>query len=339
MAAENIGLVEVELEQEEDSGHRTYSATYKVRHNEDDGPYTVLNATGLPAIGDYWVHDRGLETDTYARRNPYAKIKAVVSSEKTDISHVEVKFTTKPFKRCQDVQIGNPLLEPAKLSGTFSEQMQKAIFDRHWNAIRSSAMTPYEDIEQETSFPTVEVSVNVASSPVALITSKLHYLNDSTMWGLPAGCIKFSSASWERLYYGVCSYYYNLKMGFKIRFPYTVPTASKIRRRKKDTDTDSDGDITYDEIVVPGNVIVPGWVVARVDSSNGRIKMPGGSGNTQAHTGFAKDAQADNMPFIFLDGQGNEAVKDVNGNIPFVVNIWELYSYTNLLTLPIPSSL
>ena len=339
MSARNLGLIEVELEQEEESGHRTYSATYKVAHDEDDGPYTILSATGLPAIGDYWVHDRGTETDTYARRNPYAKIKAVVTGEKTDISHVEIKFSTKPFKRCQDVQIGNPLLEPAKVSGTFSEQTQKAIFDRHWNAIRSSAMTPYDDIEAESSYPTVEISVNVASSPVALITSKLHRLNDSTLWGLPAGCVKFSSASWERLYYGVCSYYYNLKMGFKVRFPYTVPTAAKIRRRKKDADTGADGDIDYDQIVTPGNVTLPGWTIARVDSSSGRVVGPGGSINSQAATIFKKDGQADNLPFIFLDGKGQEAFKDADGNIAFVVNVWELYDYANLLTLPIPSTL
>ncbi len=339
MSATSLGMHSYEFEQEEDTGHRTYTANYKVRHDVEDGPYTILSAGGLPAIGDGWEFELGSESDSFARRNPYAKIKAMVEGERTDISLVELKFSTKPFRRCQDEQIGNPLLEPAKISGTFTEQTQKAEHDRNWRAIFSSAMTPYEDVEAETSYPTVDISLNVGSSPVAMITSKLHRLNDSTLWGLPAGCVKFSTASWERLYYGTCSYYYNLKMGFKIKFPYTVPTGTPVRRMKTDTDTEADGEITEDQIVIPGNVTVPGWVVARVDASNGRVKIPGGATNSQAQTQFLKDPQGDNMPFIFLDGHGNEAIKDENGTIAFVVNIWEIYHYTNLLTLPIPSTL
>jgi hypothetical protein len=33
-------------------------------------------------------------------------------------------------------------------------------------------------------------------------------VNDATLWGLPARCIRFSDAKWQRKIYGSCFYYY-----------------------------------------------------------------------------------------------------------------------------------
>lgn len=334
--AKVTGLLSVEFEQDEETGHRTFTAKYKVAHDIDEGPLAIESADGLPAIGDHWEPEELNEIDEFARRTPYAKVTYMVEGEKTTYSLVEVHFTTKPIKRCQDTQIENPLLEPPKISGTFTEQTQKALFDKYWSQIRNSAGEPYTDIEREFSYLTVDISVNVDESPVSLIARKLHNLNDAELWGLPAKCIKLSAASWETLYWGVCTKYYKLSMGFKIRPPYTIPATSTVRRKKKPGDPSS---TEFEWIVVPGNATFGGWVFATPDMSSSRIRAPGSNGSSQVSTILQRDQMGDTMAGILLDGHGNPATRDGDGNMNFAVGVFELYDESNLLELPIPDEL
>jgi hypothetical protein len=46
---------------------------------------------------------------------------------------------------------------------------------------------------------------------VALINK----VNDAPLWGLPARCVRFSDARWQRNVYGNCFYYFNVQYTFE----------------------------------------------------------------------------------------------------------------------------
>lgn len=336
--AKVIGLHTVEFEQEEESGHRTFTAKYKVAHDIDEGPLAIESADGLPAIGDHWEPDELDEIDEYARRTPYAKCTYMVEGERANYSIVEIHFTTKPIKRCQDTQIENPLLEPPKISGSFIEQTMKAVYDIALNPVMNSAGERM-DVEIEASSLTVDISVNVDESPISLIATMLHKLNDAELWGLPAKCIKLSTASWETLYWGVCTKYYKLNMGFKIRAPYSIDSGIPIRRKKNPGDPTS---TEYEWVVEPGNVTttVGGWVYAAYDRSAGRVRQPGANASSQMNTILQRDQMGDTVDGFLLDGKGKQAVRDPNtGLYNSAIVIFEFYKTANLLELPIPDEL
>ena len=69
MSAAVQGLVEWKLSTDE-LAYRTYTAKYKIRCTDvNDGPQVVSNATGLPAIGDYWNYGNDLDPWCWCRPN------------------------------------------------------------------------------------------------------------------------------------------------------------------------------------------------------------------------------------------------------------------------------
>ena len=51
---------------------------------------------------------------------------------------------------------------------------------------------------------------------MAFIDSFLDCVNDAPFWGYPRRCVKFSSRSWDRKFYGQCEVYYTLHLEFDI---------------------------------------------------------------------------------------------------------------------------
>jgi hypothetical protein len=98
-------------------------------------------------------------------------------------------------------------------------------------------------------------------------------VNDATLWGLPARYIKLSSIRWQRLLYGVCSYYYKMHYEF---------------------------DINYES-----------WDRWLWDKGT-RYLAPGGTGGNEEHYVQAKDSNDENVKEVFLDGTGHKATSQLN---------------------------
>lgn len=194
-----------------DEGHRTYTLNQKVASDSsEDGPATIFFTPGLPQVGAFW--DYGNDYDAWAFCNPRRRIFPLDHKEgdPTQLWGVTSYFTTIPFKRCQDNQIDDPLLEPDRISGGFTKYTQEEAFDKDGNPIVNSG---YEfikgpQVEFDRNRPTVRVEQNVLNLELDVFAQMIDRVNQNPMWGLPPRTVKLSNASWERLIYGTCGYYF-----------------------------------------------------------------------------------------------------------------------------------
>ena len=114
------------------------------------------------------------------------------------------------MKRCNTTSIENPLAEPQKVSGTFIKYTRELVWDKDGDLLIYSSHEPIKggDVEFDRNRPSVRVEQNVSGLGLATFAAMVDTLNDATLWGLVARCIKLDNVSWERKLYGVCTYYY-----------------------------------------------------------------------------------------------------------------------------------
>lgn len=210
----------VELGRDKD-GHREYKVVYLVESDDgSDGPYAVMNAPGLPAIGVTWNLYAG-DGDPWAFCHPDMRVSIheEKEGEKPAVWRVEQKFSTKPLTRCQDETIEDPLLEPQKISGGTSRFTEEGVWDKDGDLIKNSSHEPIRGPQNEwdADRDIVRIEQNVASLGLATFSGMKNTLNDAPLWGMPARHIKLSSISWERLLYGVCNFYYKRIFEFEVR--------------------------------------------------------------------------------------------------------------------------
>lgn len=312
-----------------EEGHRTYYVKSKVKTTDfDDGPKTVMACSGLPTIGSTWSGAYfGNDSDTVAYCTPYMKIDILSEKEgdKNKYWTVEQKFTTMPLKRCADEEIEDPLLEPQKVSGSFTKFTKEVAYDRHGDIIRNSAHQPFagQIVEFDDNRPTVRIQQNVASLGLELFTEMVDTVNNATLWGLSARKIKLSNVSWERQVRGVCDYYYTRTFDFEINF-------QTFDKRALDKGTKALNGYFH-----PSTGL---WTLRNI---NGNPPDPW----NPTHFCTIKDLQGENIECL-LNGAG-EPIQDANGpgtgtgtsgDSPYYYTI-EYYNETNFLLLGIPTSL
>lgn len=199
-------------------GHRSYNIKWLVQAAAtSEGPYSILNAAGLPTPGTPWAF--GSDSDPWAFCSPECEVRPVIEKERSDLWQVEQNFTTKPMKRCQETPIENPLMEPPQIEGSFLKFIRAAIEDWTGTPIENSAkelITDPEIVDKDEGYPTVLITQNVLTLDLELTTSLMHKLNDAEMWGMPAKHIKLSDWRWQRLLYGVCDYFYRVSYEFEV---------------------------------------------------------------------------------------------------------------------------
>lgn len=217
MAGTLRGPIDWSLSRDQE-GHRDYSVKWHVTTDDvDDGPRTVLNTPGLPAIGATWA--MGNDADNWAFCWPEVKITPKYTPNEPHVDWVvEQKFSTRPLKRCQDDPIENPLDEPPKISGGFSKFTEEATQDKDGNPILNSAHERIRGalVEFDSNRPTVSISMNLASLPLASFSSMINTVNDATLWGMGPRKVKLSNVSWSRQLYGTCNFYFTVTYEFEV---------------------------------------------------------------------------------------------------------------------------
>jgi hypothetical protein len=221
MSAAVVGGPRVWAGSRDDDGYREFTVTHLVKTTSvSDCPYTVMFASGLPAIGSVW--NFGTTTDFWAFCYPYMKVS--LHEHKAGDPHfwyaVDQKFSTKPMKRCQDTQVEDPLLEPQQVRGNFGKYTIEAVYDRNGSLIKSSSHEQIRgrQVEFDNNKPTVSITQNVASLGLSTFSQMIDTVNDGPMWGLSARMVKLSNAPWERKVYGKCHYYYTRTFDFDIDY-------------------------------------------------------------------------------------------------------------------------
>lgn len=307
----------------DDEGHRTWTIVHLVgTTSKNDGPSTVMVTSGLPQVGDDWQF--GNDNDTWAFCLPYMKITPqtpIEEGEWVKVWRVEQKFTTKPTWRCQTATIEDPLSEPQKISGSFVKYTKEATRNRYGVPIRSSSHEPFhgQQVEFDHNRPTVRIEQNVATLGLSTFATMIDKVNDSTLWGLPARCVKLSNVSWERKVYGTCSYYYTRTFEFDIDYNtfdrFIIDEGNKVLNGKWNTTTKE-------------------WELINI---NGSPPDP----NNPRH--FIKAVDFNNQPIrLPLNGAGlpvdPSSTGTGTGGTLYQMEI-EYYGEENFLTLSIPSSL
>lgn len=316
----------------DDEGHRTYAVKHFVTTDAiQDGPQVVLTAANLPQVGDVW--NFGNDSDLWAFCWPTMKISSASGDqESTKIWTVEQKFTTKPFKRCQDTVIENPLLEPQKVSGTFVKYTKEVTKDRNGEFILNSAHEHLRgpQVEFDHNRPQVHIEQNVADLDLATVAQMVDTVNDSTLWGLGARKIKLSNFSWERLYYGICFAYYKRIFDFDIdfnTFDRKIPDeGSKVLNGEWETE---------DECATGTGTSVSGWKLLNICGAAPDPDNP-------AHFCRYKDRFGEPAR-VMLDGAGLPADSMVISGTGTIstgavdeIDV-EYYGESNFLTLSIPT--
>lgn len=313
MAGSLQGRLDWRVKRDQD-GHRNYDIQWLVRSHYSDGPAEILATTNLPRPGSHWAF--GGDLDLWAFCSPECEVRPVHTREKGEWWIVDQKFTTRPFRRCQDTQIENPIFEPYRLNGSFVRYMKEAKVDRHGEPLVSSSHELFKGapVEFEECNFCLRIQFNSLLMPLAIVTPLMNNVNDNNLWGLPKRTIKFSNFSFERLLWGVCNYYYSIEMEFDIDF------------RTHDRDVPDEGT----RCLIGWN---PGSRDAKIDPLG--IDADTGEPNWKLPKNFVAYVDKFGNPArVLLDGKGRPiGVADD----PFLITI-EKYEETNLLMLGIPSS-
>lgn len=209
----------------DNEGGRSYTITYRVESDDHlDGPSTVRATPGLPLVGAMWAVDN--DFDPWAFCSP---AHTITQSEEGELYwDVTLNFATpKPLggsgppegtqRRCNDSEVENPLAEPPRLSFGSTKYSEEAPFDRFGGAIASSSFEPFRGQvnEWDANRTSIRIEMNVATfAQCALAFSMRDCVNALPLWGYPVRCVKLSSVTADRKYYGTCFEYFTLTLDF-----------------------------------------------------------------------------------------------------------------------------
>lgn len=205
-------------------GWRTFTVTHLIKAESTDGPYRVMNTSGLPLPGTFWNFGGDQDVWSWCRPDMEVKPHDHKEGDPTVYWTVTQTFSNKPdesaTKRCQDTQTENPLLEPAKVSGSLTKTQVEAVYDRFGRPIVTSSWELIRGPlnEWDNNRPSIEIEQNVATLDGYLLESMIDTVNSAILWGRPRRTVKFSNYSWDKIWYGQCAYYYKRKLRFDINY-------------------------------------------------------------------------------------------------------------------------
>lgn len=304
-----------------DDGHREYKLTYLVATTDpDDGPQTALFAPGLPYPGAIWSQGNDLDPWAFCLPNP----SAIPHQEKEGDPHrywkCEFTFTTIPQKRCQDTPIEDPLLEPPKISGSFTNYTKEVDVDRNGNPIRSTSFEKLRGVEFDANRPTVKIEQNVINLQLSTFAPMINTLNNAALWGMSARRIKLSNVTWERKLLGSCGFYYTRTLEFDVD-----PDGKTFDREF----LDEGSKVLHGQWTKAGDCITPVWYLTPI------------CGTTPVHTNpmhyiAYKDVTGENTTTPFSKTFRGEPPMDENDVRKITV---EYYPESNFMLLGIPTTL
>lgn len=202
-------------------GHRTYKIIYLVECVSTDGPAVALRTPGLPFPGSRWIVDSDI--DLWATCRWDAEVAPLVDDgDPNTLFAITFTFSTKPFDRksCKDTELTDPLLEPYKISGSFTKYTEEAATDRLGLYITNSAHEQLRgpQVEFDANRPQVRIEQNVMRLDLPIFSQMVDCVNAYPMWGLGPRKIKLSNVTWEKKFQGSCQPYYTRTFEFEIRY-------------------------------------------------------------------------------------------------------------------------
>jgi hypothetical protein len=201
-------------------GHRDYMVRWRVESDLDDGPANVMNTPGIAVPGNLWLIDADSDLLAYCTMELKARVDSnYKQGEPSKFWTLDQKFTTRPYKKCQDEQIDSPLDQPQEVEGTFIRGTEEGVMDRFGIDITNSAFERIRGKHNEwnSSILQVKVTQNVANLDLTTIYGVRDHVNDGVMWGFDPRCVLLTEIGWKRKYYGLCYVYYTREFTFEVK--------------------------------------------------------------------------------------------------------------------------
>jgi hypothetical protein len=202
-----------------EEGDEIYTLKWKVETTAvADGPDVAWTAPGLPYPGASLNVGNTVNPWAFFQGKGSAKLlKQDVNRKWWDLTTV---FNTKPITRCSQSKVDDPLLEPHRVRGSFTQVMEEAIKDNSGNVIENSVKQRFTgpQVQRPKSYPTVELEMNVAWINLAWMAEYADSVNNNVQWGQPIRTIKCTVGPWERVLYGSCYYYFVVRFTFELRY-------------------------------------------------------------------------------------------------------------------------
>lgn len=210
--------------QRDSEGYRTYKVIHRVECARTDGPATVMQTPGLPLPGALWSFMDDVDVFAWCRNDMTVQMSSP-PGRPCRFYDVEQTFSNKPpsddRQRCNDTPVEDPLMEPMRVSGSFTRYTEEAVYDRFGRELKTSS---HEQIrgpqaEFDANRPTVKIEQNVADLQLDLLSRMMAdggSLNDSPLWGVIIRGVRLAQVSWTKKYYGQCYAYYTRVLDFEI---------------------------------------------------------------------------------------------------------------------------
>lgn len=201
----------------DEEGHRDYTLTWGVETDDAlDGPDTAFTAAGLPTPGASLNVGNAVDAWAFYNRKGSARLRKVNANRKAwDITTV---FSSRPPKRCNTSAFEDPLLEPHRVSGDFSQAMEEALQDNAGDPIANSSEQRYTGalVQKPTSRPIVKLQMNVAWIDLDWMAAYADSVNSDVWWSQPVRTIKCTVGPWERRNYGTCNFFFVVNFTFEL---------------------------------------------------------------------------------------------------------------------------
>ncbi len=195
--------------------HRTYTSVYQVITDDvNDGPITVVNASGIPNYGAsyQWGNDSDSWAFCQAAHPRLVNVKDTSRQWYVTITHSTIARTQQDFNR------ESPLDWRPIISGSFAKFTKAATQDKDGNPITNSVEEPFVPaLEMDDSRDSLVIQVNTPSINLALRAQARNKVNSSTIWGLPSRAVKLNQWAWGVRYYGLTPYIEN-QFEFEINY-------------------------------------------------------------------------------------------------------------------------
>ncbi len=257
-------------------GHREYKITFRVEVTVPtaDGPAVAANCPGLPVVGSYWIIRN--DVDVWAWCRPDTEVRAEKDGEPSRFWDVTKTFSTKPLQRCSERNFEDPLLEPMKISGSFTKYQEEATHDRFGAQLVNSSHEQIRgpQVEFDKNRPQVKIEQNVPLLQLDTCAALVDCVNINTMWGLPPRTVKLSNFSWERKFHGLCNVYYTRSFEFDVNYSTWDRTIMDEGSKVIKGHWDADANWVLDKILgVDPNPFNPSHFIKATDFSGNPMKV------------------------------------------------------------------
>jgi hypothetical protein len=180
-------------------GHREYRVLFLLQATAGEGPAAILATNVIPGPGIFWDIDGDVDAWAWFTGERDAKAHDEKEGDPIRWWAVEcVASTLPPLKPPEP--IGDPLLQPPRITITFASTNEEATRDRFGRPLTFSSWEQMRGKQVE--FPEGTVSVKIAQN-VAIFDLAAHALSNQAvnmypMWGMPRRTIKGSGVrGWE----------------------------------------------------------------------------------------------------------------------------------------------